>query len=202
LHRANWKTCSITLWPCLRITGFANVANLYQGSKVLTKTAALRPVAVAAGFLFTFHVPADEVIINNGDRLTGSVKATREYKLILETSYAGEIKVQLSNIQRIVTDKPVRIILDVHSQVTGVLSASDRTEMMIRGTGGVKHQPVTMARISSINPTEISTVQVTGQFNAELDSEIGLRTPISSARPGRYLQAYNPHLNSWVLERP
>ena len=137
------------------------------------KTSALRPVVVVAGLLLTVHVPADEVIINNGDRLTGSVKATREDKLILETSYAGEVKVQLSNIQRIVTDKPVRIILDDNTQVTGVLSASDRTEMMIRGTGGLKHQPVSMARISSINPAKASTVQVTGQFNAGLDRDRG-----------------------------
>jgi len=41
------------------------------------KTSALRPVVVVAGLLLTVHVPADEVIINNGDRLTGSVKATR-----------------------------------------------------------------------------------------------------------------------------
>ena len=49
------------------------------------KTATCRPVSAFACFLFALNVSGDEVIIDNGDRLTGVVKTTKEGKLILET---------------------------------------------------------------------------------------------------------------------
>jgi len=115
----------------------------------------------------------DEVIINNGDRLTGTVKTTKQGKLIIETGYAGEVKVQLSDIKRIVTDKPVKLVLDDDTQVSGILSTSDGTEMAIREDIDSKLRPVSMTKIASINPPDTSIVEVTGQFNAGLDRNRG-----------------------------
>jgi len=115
----------------------------------------------------------DEVIINNGDRLTGTVKTTKQGKLIIETGYAGEVKVQLSDIKRIVTDKPVKLVLDDDTQVSGILSTSDGTEMAIREDIDSKLRPVSMTKIASINPPDTSIAEVTGRFNAELDRNRG-----------------------------
>ena len=137
------------------------------------KTATCRPVSAFACFLLALNVSGDEVIIDNGDRLTGVVKTTKEGKLILETSYAGEVKVQLSDIKRIMTDKPVKLVLEDDTQVSGTLSTSNGTEMAIRGDSGSELQPVLMTQITSINPEKLSIVQVTGQFNAGLDRNRG-----------------------------
>jgi len=56
---------------------------------------------------------SDEVFLKNGDRLTGTVKTTTDGKLILETSYTGEIGIKIADIQRVTTDKPVSVTLEM-----------------------------------------------------------------------------------------
>lgn len=119
------------------------------------------------------NVSGDEVIINNGDRLTGTVKTTKQGKLIIETGYAGEVKVQLSDIKRFVTDKPVKLVLDDDTQVSGILSTSDGTEMAIREDIDSELRPVSMIKIASINPPDTSIAEVTGRFYAGLDRNRG-----------------------------
>jgi preprotein translocase subunit YajC len=80
--------------------GMQRRIRINKRGKVLVKTVAQRPVAAFVCLLFAMNVSGDEVIINNGDRLTGTVKTTKQGKLIIETGYAGEVKVQLSDIKR------------------------------------------------------------------------------------------------------
>ena len=80
----------------------------------------------ACGFLLLAHgVLADEVVMNNGDRLTGTIKTSRDGKLVLETTYAGEIEIQITQIQRMVTDNPVTLVLEDDTRVSGILSSTD-----------------------------------------------------------------------------
>ena len=62
------------------------------------------------------------MILNNGDRLSGTVKASKDGKLVLETAYAGEVEILLGEISRIRTDNPVRLVLDDDTLVEGVLT--------------------------------------------------------------------------------
>ena len=61
-------------------------------------------------FLICLLVPvsafSDEVYLKNGDRLTGTIKTTTAGKLILETSYAGEVGIRLAAIQRMPPGTP------------------------------------------------------------------------------------------------
>ena len=50
---------------------------------------------------------ADEVVLKNGDRLTGEVMALEQDKLIFKTSYAGEIFIAWSEVEKISVNKPV-----------------------------------------------------------------------------------------------
>ena len=87
---------------------------------------------------------SDEVFMKNGDRLTGTVKATRDKKLVLETSYSGEIGIALADIQRVVTDKPVSVTLDDDTQMTGILSSPDGTAMRIAADVDQPAKPLDM----------------------------------------------------------
>lgn len=116
---------------------------------------------------------SDEVFMNNGDRLTGTVKATREGRLILETSFAGEIGIALADIQRVVTDKPVSVTLDDESKLTGVLSSPDGAEMRIAADIDQAPQPVAMAHVAAIAIPEIPGVKIKGQSNLGMDMNRG-----------------------------
>jgi hypothetical protein len=121
--------------------------------------------------LFPVSGLSDEVFMKNGDRLTGTIKTTEEDKLILETSYAGEIGILLADIQRITTDKPVSVTLDDESQMTGILSSPDSTEMRIAADVDQEPQSVAMARITAISM--IPGLKIKGQSNVGLDMNRG-----------------------------
>jgi len=138
----------------------------------MTATAQRLSVAFTCVFL-AWYVSGDEVIINNGDRLTGTIITTEKGKLIIETSYAGEVKVQLSDIQTIVTDKSVQLVLEDDTQVSGILSTVDGTGMAIQGDIDSEFQTLSMNQISAINPPETPAVQISGQFNAGIERNRG-----------------------------
>jgi putative salt-induced outer membrane protein YdiY len=116
---------------------------------------------------------ADVVYLKNGDHLTGTVKTSKDGKLILETSYTGEIGIALADIQRVVTDKPVSVTLDDETKMTGILSSPDGAEMRIAADVDQQPLPIAMAHIAAIGIPEIPGVKIKGQSNLGLDMNRG-----------------------------
>ena len=56
-------------------------------------------------------VLADEVILDNGDRLTGEFVRLEKGQLLFKTVYAGEITIQADNVKRLVTDAAMETTL-------------------------------------------------------------------------------------------
>jgi hypothetical protein len=66
---------------------------------------------------------ADEVVLDNGDRITGKLVRLKEGKLIFKTDYAGEITIQAKRVSRLATDKPVETtLLDVRIRKASIFS--------------------------------------------------------------------------------
>lgn len=68
--------------------------------------------------LFPFLANADEVIMNNGDRLTGDVTRQEKKLLKLKTQYAGTLKITWSEVREIKFDKPVIVLLKDYNQLS------------------------------------------------------------------------------------
>ncbi len=133
-----------------------------------------RRTLAACGFLLLAHVAlGDEVVMHNGDRLTGIVKTSRDGKLVLNTTYAGEIEIQLTQIQRMVTDNPVALVLDDGTRVSGILFSTEDNEMEILADVDSGQQPLSITRISAVNPPEVPQLKVTGQINTGVDRNRG-----------------------------
>ena len=123
--------------------------------------------------VFTQSVCGDEVVMNNGDRLTGSVKTTKDGKLVLATTYAGDVNIALADIQRISTDKPVKLVLDDETRISGLLSATDGTAMKIEGDVDPELRSLTMSRIVAVNPPDVPKLKISGELNAGLERDRG-----------------------------
>ena len=54
---------------------------------------------------------ADEIVLANGDRLTGTVKSSDGDSVILETGYSDPIKINRSKVKRISVNEPADIRL-------------------------------------------------------------------------------------------
>jgi putative salt-induced outer membrane protein YdiY len=80
------------------------IRNLIGRAAVLRAAAmgALVMAGLAAG-----GARADEILFNNGDRLSGTVQSVEGGKMKFKTDVAGEITVDLKDVKTFTTDKPV-----------------------------------------------------------------------------------------------
>ncbi|ANQ85316.1 hypothetical protein dqs_2285 [Azoarcus olearius] len=96
---------------------------------------------------------ADEVLLTNGDRLTGTVVNKTPEGLVLDTKYAGKIKIDWRMVETLNTEKPVRVLLrnDEGQLESRLLSA---TEIGATRLAAVPEVPaVKLERIAYLNPT-------------------------------------------------
>jgi putative salt-induced outer membrane protein YdiY len=126
-----------------------------------------------AGLLLPLAGGADEVFLKNGDRLSGSVVTTTDGKLILETTYAGKIRIQWADVSHLSTEAPVRLILDDETGLTGILSSTAAGELRIAADADAVPKPLPISRIAAINPAKIVRLKITGQANAGMDVNRG-----------------------------
>ncbi len=77
-------------------------------------------------------VLADQVNLKNGDRLTGKFISMQEGKLIFDTSYAGKITIQWSEVINIITDTPVNVMLPDGSLLKGILTPVEKGKMQLQ----------------------------------------------------------------------
>jgi putative salt-induced outer membrane protein YdiY len=85
----------------------------------------LRLVAIL--FVITFCSPlfADQVVLKNGDRLTGNIVKSDEKTLVIKTEFTGEVTVQWPAIQEINSAQPLHVGLNDGRTVVGPVSTTD-----------------------------------------------------------------------------
>lgn len=101
---------------------------------------------------------ADEILFKNGDRLTGTITRAAEGKLTIQTTIAGEVTVDLSEVRTFSTDEPIEIRLGDGSVLPGqTVDASDQ-EGVIQTQGGadaaIQPQTLELSQVSAINPPD------------------------------------------------
>jgi putative salt-induced outer membrane protein YdiY len=129
-----------------------------------------------AGLLVIARVGADEVLMRNGDRLTGSVVRTDQSSLRLETDYAGTLSIDLSKVQNVRFDEPRRVLLD--DKTKGKISEFSRTAEKISVRRSASSEPIRVApgRIRVIEPEPWETGEggkLSGRVNLAVKSQEG-----------------------------
>ena len=74
---------------------------------------------VAVSSTMSIGVSADEIVLENGDKLTGKFVQLEEGTIVFETEYAGEISIQTDQVDRMTTDQPVVINFSDGTSVEG-----------------------------------------------------------------------------------
>ena len=137
--------------------------------KILT----LLPIMITAVFLIDGNSLADEVRLKNGDRLTGRVIRMEAGKLILKTSYAGDISIVWQEVASIMTDGSMKVVLKDETALEGNPLAIEEGKMMLE-TGKLETPAsFSLADVKAINPEPIKTVNITSRANVNITSERG-----------------------------
>lgn len=95
--------------------------------------------------------PADTVVLNNGDRLTGEIQKLAEGKLFLKTTYAGGVKIDWKMIDRLTTEGPVEVEAQSGKRYTGTIQPADGGMEIVtpdKRTPLTPSQVVAMSRVS------------------------------------------------------
>jgi hypothetical protein len=110
--------------------------------------------AILLGFfliLGTGQALADEIVLENGNILTGTIEKVEGGKLILKTDYSQPIEIQVAKIKKITTDKPVDLYLATGEVVKGkVLSAEDQ-KLAVEPAPGQAPRMIELQSVAGIN---------------------------------------------------
>jgi sRNA-binding regulator protein Hfq len=82
---------------------------------------------------------ADQIVLKNGDRLTGTIEKSDDKALVIKTEFAGEVTVQWPAIQEIKSEQPLHIGLKNGQTVVGPVTTSDgKLEVSTKAAGNVE----------------------------------------------------------------
>lgn len=76
-------------------------------------------------FFFSTEVFADQVVMENGDRLTGKIVKKDGDSVIIQTAAAGTVKIKWSAVTELVSDEPLTLTLDDGKVVRGKLDTEE-----------------------------------------------------------------------------
>ncbi|MHC4118343.1 MAG: DUF481 domain-containing protein [Planctomycetota bacterium] len=115
----------------------------------------------------------DEVILNNGDRLTGKIDHLVDGKMLFKSDLAGEITVVLSNIRTFSSDGPVTVNLKDGTGLVQQIAAAAPGRFAVVGTDALRAQEFAVDDIASINPPAKPAPKWTGSISAGVTSTHG-----------------------------
>ena len=121
----------------------------------------------------SFSASADEIVLDNGDRLSGTVTRMDMGILTVETGYAAPIAVQTSRIMSIRTDNPLELHLTSGEVLKGTLSTDDKGNLLIGATGERGMTVFGWDKVSAVNPPKVMPSKWKGNVNLGATTQTG-----------------------------
>ncbi len=112
-----------------------------------------------AGLLFLFAIPAlaDQIVMKNGDKLTGSITKSDGKTLVLKTDYAGDLTIKFDAIQSFSSTGDLNVTAGGKTAV-GPVSTSGSDLVVAAKTGGPVEAPLSSVTVMR-SPAEEAAYQ-------------------------------------------
>ncbi|MDH3528133.1 MAG: hypothetical protein OEQ28_01085, partial [Acidobacteriota bacterium] len=83
---------------------------------------------------------ADQIVLKNGDRITGKILKKDGDKIIIETESAGTVSILWSAVESITADEPVNLELSDGQVIKGTMAskAEEKVEVATRDAGTIE----------------------------------------------------------------
>ena len=96
--------------------------------------------------IFVFMCPAflvaDQIVLKNGDRLTGTIEKSDNKTLLIKSEFAGEVSVQWAAIQEINSSQILHVSLGDGKTVVGTVTTSDGNLAVATSNAGTVTEPI------------------------------------------------------------
>lgn len=119
---------------------------------------------------------ADEVVLVNGDRFTGTVVSKEGDVLVFRTDYAGNLRIRWAEVRQISSDSPVWLHLEDGSRLSATLQSFGDGTVVVTAGDSLESTPIPVENIRFINPSPEASgegVKLSGRINAGLSSTSG-----------------------------
>jgi putative salt-induced outer membrane protein YdiY len=109
---------------------------------------------------------ADEIILKNGDRLSGDIVEMEKEVLTLKTSYAHDVQVEWKEVQSLTSSQSFRIKTVDDTTVQGVISSPAPGQLVVSSPEGGTSAPIPLASVATIEKIEsVERVRYSGVLN-------------------------------------
>ena len=135
-------------------------------------------IFLAAVFSIAF---GDEVLLNDGSRLVGTVGTITDGKLSLTTDFAGELKIDMAKVKGITTDQPVTVETGDGERARGVLRYKEPYGQEVTSPS-LGSRTLTLEQMKAVwiresdSPEAIAAVKAKPKWTARLEGAIDGQT--------------------------
>ena len=106
---------------------------------------------IAALSLCALTAQADEILMKNGDKISGTVVNKSGDTLEVKTAYADKIIIKWSEVETLSSDKPLAVILNDKQELKGLAGSSKGGAITMKSDGVYQSEPIPLANITDIN---------------------------------------------------
>jgi hypothetical protein len=137
-------------------------------------------LSCAAALLALGALPARADVVHtlDGAQIVGRVTGVREGRIVVETTYAGEVAVLQNKVKAITTDRPLTIQLADGTQMEGTLAASASGALLV--VTPMRTIPTSVAKVRNLWPTTADRSATFGggeeAWSYELNTNVSGRT--------------------------
>jgi len=118
-------------------------------------------------------VQGDEVVIKNGDRLQGEVVSLTGGKLVLKTSYAGNVTIAWGEVSRVTTDRRFEVTLGNEKTIKGEITSPKDRVVAVKPDEVSTLANFPFDEIKKLEPVKEEGWEFTGRLSMGLDIETG-----------------------------
>ncbi len=98
-------------------------------------------LAILAAFSFCSASFADQIVLTNGDRLTGTIMKSDDKTLAIKTEFAGDVTVQWPAVQEIHSTQALHLVTRGEKTLVGTVTTSDGNLAVSTATSGTVNVP-------------------------------------------------------------
>ncbi len=99
---------------------------------------------------------ADQIVLDNGDRITGTINSADAGKITIVSPIDGTLVIDVAKVKTFSTDGPIKLVLDDGTVIDQRVTEGQPGTIETASGGTLAVQAVPLARIQKINPSPIA----------------------------------------------
>jgi putative salt-induced outer membrane protein YdiY len=130
-------------------------------------------LTLAACLLLGVPLQADQVLLKNGDRLTGKIASLADGNMVLKSDVLGEVKIGMKDIATFQSDSAIEVHLKDGTVLNQPVATAAPDQFAIAQGPALRPQTFSLADVTSINPPAKPQPKWTGSITGAVTSTHG-----------------------------